>query len=101
MTLLDGLAVVLVLTGAAFFLAGTAGLLRFPDLHARIHALTKADNLGLGFIVLGLVIQAGSIAAVLKLILIWALALGVSATSGYLIASSVPDASIPERPDDV
>ena len=40
--------------GAFFFLAGTVGLLRFPDSLTRLHALTKADNLGLGLIVLGL-----------------------------------------------
>ena len=37
-----------------FFLAGTVGLLRFPDTITRLHALTKADNLGLGLIILGL-----------------------------------------------
>ena len=49
----------LVLAGAFFFLAGTVGLLRFPDVYNRLHALTKADNLGLGLVVAGLAIQAG------------------------------------------
>jgi monovalent cation/proton antiporter MnhG/PhaG subunit len=40
--------------GVFFFLAGTVGLLRFPDTLTRLHALTKADNLGLGLIMLGL-----------------------------------------------
>ena len=44
--------------GAFFFLAGTVGLLRFPDSLTRLHALTKVDNLGLGLIVLGLLPQA-------------------------------------------
>ena len=43
--------------GACFFLAGTVGLLRFPDPLSRLHALTKADNLGLGLVVLGLLPQ--------------------------------------------
>ena len=43
--------------------AGTVALLRFPDTLTRLHALTKADNLGLGLVVLGLVLQAGSVAA--------------------------------------
>jgi multicomponent Na+:H+ antiporter subunit G len=88
MTITAVLSAVLVIVGALFFLAGTAGLLRFPDLHSRIHALTKADNLGLGFIVLGLLIQAGSATVALKLILIWLLSLLASATSGYLIANN-------------
>ena len=50
--------IVAVAAGAFFFLAGTVGLLRFPDALTRLHALTKADNLGLGLIVLGLLPQA-------------------------------------------
>ena len=51
--------VVAVVAGAFFFLAGTVGLLRFPDSFTRLHALTKADNLGLGLVVLGLLPQVG------------------------------------------
>lgn len=76
----------LLLTGAAFFFAGTVGLLRFPDVYTRLHALAKADNLGLGFIMLGLLLQASSPATVLKLVLIWLLALAASATVGFLVA---------------
>ena len=87
MNALELISAVLIVVGAAFFFAGSVGLLRFPDLYSRIHALTKADNLGLGFIVLGLVIQAGSVTVALKLLLIWFLALTAAATSGYLIAN--------------
>ena len=62
------------------------GLLRFPDVYTRLHALTKADNLGLGFIVLGLAVQADSLAMACKLLLIWPLVLAASATVGYSIA---------------
>ncbi len=61
------------------------GLLRFPDVYTRLHALAKADNLGLGFIVLGLVLQTSSVTAGLKLILVWLLALAASATLSFLI----------------
>ena len=44
--------------GVFFFFAGTVALLRFPDSLSRLHALTKADNLGLGFVVLGLLPRA-------------------------------------------
>ncbi len=101
MSVLDILTAILVIIGAAFFLAGTIGLLRFPDLHSRIHALTKADNLGLGFIALGLLIQADSIAVALKIVLVWFLALAAAATSGYLIANHAMESNTPERSDDV
>ena len=71
MTPADYLTVVLLVAGGVFFLAGTIGLLRFPDVYTRLHALTKADNVGLGLIVAGLAIQASSWAAVVKLLLIW------------------------------
>lgn len=78
----------LLVAGAAFFFAGTCGLLRFPDAYCRLHALTKIDNLGLGLLVLGLALQAESAFVVAKLVLIWALVLGASATSACLIAAS-------------
>lgn len=82
----DVLTILLVTAGAFFFLAGTVGLLRFPDTLTRLHALTKADNLGLGLIVLGLAIQSGNIAAALKLIVVWLLVLLSGATIAQLIA---------------
>jgi multisubunit Na+/H+ antiporter MnhG subunit len=48
------------------FHGGHGGLLRFPDPLTRLHALTKADRLGLGFIAVGLL-------AALKLIPVWLL----------------------------
>jgi len=82
----ENLSLLLLLTGGIFFFAGTVGLLRFPDVYTRLHALAKADNLGLGFIVLGLLLQTSSPATALKLVLIWLLALAASATVGFLIA---------------
>lgn len=76
----------LILLGSGFFLAGTVGLLRFPNVFSRLHALTKADNVGLGLLVLGLAIMAGSPWVALKLGLIWALALVAGTVSCHLIA---------------
>src|SRR5437016_13496908 len=84
--ILDIFTVVLITAGAFFFLAGTVGLLRFPDTLTRLHALTKADNLGLGLVVLGLLPQAGSLRGGLKLLCVWALALLAGAMVSQLIA---------------
>ena len=78
---------VAVCAGAFFFLAGTVGLLRFPDPPSRLHALTKADNLGLGLVVLGLLPRAGSARVGLKLICIWLLVLLAGATVSQLFAA--------------
>jgi len=78
-----------ILAGAFFFIAGTLGLLRFGDTLSRVHALTKADNLGLGLIVLGLLPLVGSLADALKLLVIWALVLRGGTTAAQLVASAV------------
>ena len=78
-----------ILAGAFFFIAGTLGLLRFGDTLSRVHALTKADNLGLGLIVLGLLPLVGSLADALKLLVIWALVLLGGTTAAQLGASAV------------
>jgi multicomponent Na+:H+ antiporter subunit G len=87
--LIDGFTVLAVLAGVCFFAAGTLGLLRFPDPFSRLHALTKADNLGLGLIVVGLLPQAGGAAAAGKLVLAWFLILFAGATASQLIARVV------------
>ena len=75
--------------GVFFFLAGTVALLRFPDSLSRLHALTKADNLGLGLVVLGLIPRAGTPLAVLKLVVLWALVQLSSATVAQLIGAAL------------
>ena len=84
---LDVFTIALVSAGAVFFLAGTVGLLRFPDPLTRLHALTKADNLGLGLIVLGLLPRVEGLSSGFKLVLIWLLALLAGAVASQLIAS--------------
>lgn len=74
----------LMAVGIFFFVAGTTGLLRFPDFFTRLHAITKADNLGLGFVVAGLALTATDAAEVVKLLVIWMAVLAGSATACYL-----------------
>jgi multicomponent Na+:H+ antiporter subunit G len=86
---LDIATVVAVLVGASFLMAGTVGLLRFPDTLTRLHALTKVDNLGLGFIVLGLSLQADGFAAAIKLVGVWLLVQLSGAVVTQLLAGFV------------
>lgn len=84
--LVDILSAVLMLSGAGFFTAGTIGLIRFPDVRSRLHALTKADTLGLGLIFLGVALQLRSVAAAVVLLTVWLTALLAAALSAALIA---------------
>ena len=87
MIVLDVLTGVLLAAALFFFVSGTVGLLRFPDLYSRLHALTKADNVGLGLAVLALMLQAESWSEVFRLVLIWVLVLAASATVCFLIGN--------------
>lgn len=84
----DLLAAALVVAGVAFFLAGSVGLLRLPDVYCRLHALSKADNLGLGLLAAGLALAGGDAFTAAKLVLVWLLMLASSAAASHLIAQA-------------
>lgn len=77
--------------GIFFFLAGAIALLRFPDTLTRLHALTKADNLGLGLVVIGLLPQVDDFLVALKLCLVWTIAQLAGTTLSQLIARIARD----------
>lgn len=87
------LSMTLIAAGMLFFLAGSIGVLRLPDLLSRLHALTKADNLGLGLVVFGLALQAANGFEVLRLLLVWLLVLFASSMACYLVAHAATHAS--------
>lgn len=86
MTFWDVWTAFFVLPGVAFISVGTIGVLRLGDLPSRIHALAKADTLGLGLVVVALLPQAGSVGTAAKLVLVWALALVSAAAIAHLLA---------------
>lgn len=87
--MIDLLSGALIIGGLFFYLAGTVGLLRLPDTLCRLHAVTKADNLGLGLLVFGVLLQLADLLSMLKVLLIWILVLAASAAGGQLIARHV------------
>ena len=84
--MIDILSSLLIMAGLFFYLAGSIGLLRLPDLFSRLHALTKADNLGLGLLTAGLALYGQDLLMTLKLLLVWLAVLAASAASAHLIA---------------
>lgn len=82
----DWAASILIVAGLLFFIAGTVGLLRLPDPLSRLHALTKADNLGLLLISIGLLVRDPGLLFGLELAFVWLLVLFASATGAHLIA---------------
>jgi multicomponent Na+:H+ antiporter subunit G len=78
----------LIIAAIPFFWGGSLGLLRFPDVYTRLHALTKADNLGLGLVAAGSMFLADDWMVVIKLLFIWLLVLTASTVSCFLIANA-------------
>ena len=83
----------LLVVGTVFFTAGTVGLIRFPDVPSRLHALTKADNLGLGLVLAGAAVLLGSWTTAGLLLLTWLLALTAASVSARLLAEVSAEAS--------
>ncbi len=77
-----------VFSGILFFAAGALGLVRLPDTLSRIHALAKADNLGLALIVIGLLPQAPDVLAGVKMVAIWLLAQLASGAVAQVMAEA-------------
>ncbi len=74
------------LAGTAFFVTAALGLLRFPDLYSRLHAITKTDTLGLGLLALGLALLDPSWRTCLILLLVWLLVMASGSVNCQLLA---------------
>lgn len=70
MSAVDVLSGILLVAGGVFCVIGAIGLLRMPDFYTRVHAASVTDTLGVGFILLGLMLQAGWTLVTLKLVVI-------------------------------
>lgn len=90
------------LGGMFFFIAGTLGVLRFPDVYSRLHAVTKADTLGLGLLAIGLGMRSEGWQPALLMLLIWVLVMASGATACQLLAryQREIDADAEEEPHD-
>jgi multicomponent Na+:H+ antiporter subunit G len=84
--MIDALAVLAIFSGLFFFLSGSIGLLRLPDLFTRLHALAKADNVGLALVALGVIMLEPSLINDIKIAIIWLLVMAASAISSHLVA---------------
>ena len=84
--MIDTLAILAIFSGLFFFLSGSIGLLRLPDLFTRLHALAKADNVGLALVALGVIILEPAVVNDIKIVVIWLLVMAASAISSHLVA---------------
>lgn len=80
------------LAGGAFFtLVGAYGIIRLPDVYARMHAAGMIDTLGLGLFMLGLMFQAEEWIVAVKLGLIFLFVFFTSPTTTFALARAAID----------
>ena len=83
-----------ILVGAAVALIGGLGILRLPDVFARMHGAGMIDTLGLGAILVGLMVQAGLTLITVKLLLILLFVLYTSPMTTHALARACLNAGI-------
>ena len=81
--------------GTFFFITGSVGLMRLPDVYSRLHALSKADNTGVGLLALATMLRADSWQVAFKAGLVWVLIVIASACLCSLLVRVVPDEGLP------
>ena len=86
-----------IIVGAAAALVGGLGLLRLPDVFARMHGAGMIDTLGLGAILVGLMVQAGLSMITVKLVLVGLFVLYTSPVVTHALARACLNAGIEPR----
>lgn len=85
----NSIVILLLIGGLFFFLVGTIGLYRLPDVFTRLHATTKSDTLGAGLIILSIIIYLGFDIIVLKLFLVLSFIWITNPTAAHIISKAV------------
>lgn len=88
MPVIDLLSWISLMVGGFFCIVGAVGLLRMPDFYTRLHAASVIETLGAGFILLGLLLQAGLSIDAAKLIFIGLLIFFASPTATHALANA-------------
>ena len=91
MSIADGVDILswgLIAFGSFFVVTGAIGLIRMPDVYARMHAASIIDTVGAGFLILGLILQAGLTLVALKLVFILALFFFTSPVAAHALAQA-------------
>ena len=87
--------VALVITGGAFLLLASIGIIRMPDLYSRIQAATKAATLGVGCIILALAIHFGDLAITVRALLVIAFLFLTQPVAAHVIGRAAYFVGVP------
>ncbi len=94
------------LAGAVMLVIGAIGIVRLPDVFARMHGAGIIDTMGVGSVLIGLMLQAGLSIVTIKLALIVVFIMFTSPTSTHALAQAAlhggvrPQLDGPDNDDD-
>jgi multicomponent Na+:H+ antiporter subunit G len=97
----DILSWIFIVLGGAFAVIGGIGVVRMPDVYTRMHAASVTDTLGAGFLVVGMMFQAGLTLVTIKLLLILSFIFFTSPTATHALAQAAISGGVePENTED-
>ncbi|MGI9414726.1 MAG: monovalent cation/H(+) antiporter subunit G [Hyphomicrobiales bacterium] len=89
------------LAGSFFYLVGSAGLWRMPDVFTRMHATSISDTFGAGLLLVGMMIQAGFTLVTAKLLVLLIILLYTGPVATHALARAARFAGVePQLHDD-
>jgi multicomponent Na+:H+ antiporter subunit G len=101
MTPVEWVAALLVVGGTFFGFVATVGILRLPDLYARLHAASKSDTLGSVLTLAGLAVVLGVGTESVKLVFLLVFLFLTSPTAAHAIARAAKEEEVePAAGDD-
>ncbi|HSJ50375.1 MAG TPA: monovalent cation/H(+) antiporter subunit G [Actinomycetota bacterium] len=86
---------VLVVAGAALMFLAGVGVMRLPDVFARLHASTKASSLGLASVLVGTIFTIPGWSVTVKLVLAMLFQFATAPVAAHVIGRAAHRAGIP------
>jgi len=96
------ISIVLISLGLFFMIVSTVGLIQFPGLYTRAHAVAKSETLGLLMVLVGLLFQPDiDIGSAARLVLILAFSMAANPTAVHALLRAARRAGVqPWKTDD-
>lgn len=105
MIVLEAIASLALLLGAAFVLVASLGVARMPDLFSRMQAAAKAGTIGIGLLLLGLSLELRTTEATLRAVAVVVFYLLTAPVATHMIARAAYLVGVPlwhgTRPDEL
>ena len=99
-TLIYGLSWACLGAGSFFYIVGSIGLIRMPDVFTRMHATSVSDTFGAFLILTGLILQAGISLVALKLAIIISIIFVTGPVATHALARAARHAGLVPLIDD-